>query len=234
MLKGWRKALRLPTVPIIAVELAGYCNEDDSRTYHTWCDETHSKLHTADQHLPAMRLAQAKAETLPSVFVVTAMDLGSIHSPHGSIHPVPKIPLGERIATAMRAAAAPSVGLVWAGPTATRAALDGAAVNITFSTLPGAGGIAVDPRMVCPGPILPVFCTGAGFELRSNGAWSAGLISNYGHDYVVVAEAAVGGDAAAVDAVRYAFADWPVPAVRNRIGGLPARPFELAVTASGE
>ena len=217
-------------MPIIAVELAGYCNEDDSRTYHTWCDETHSKLHTADQHLPAMRLAQAKAETLPSVFVVTAMDLGSIHSPHGSIHPVPKIPLGERIATAMRAAVAPSVGLVWAGPTATRAALDGAAVNITFSTLPGAGGIAVDPRMVCPGPILPVFCTGAGFELRSNGSWSAGSISSYGRDYVMVEAAAGGGGAVAatVDAVRYAFADWPVPVVRNRVGGLPARPFHLA------
>ena len=236
MLKGWRETLRLPSVPIIAVELAGYCNEDDSQTYHTWCDETHSKLNTTDRHLPAMRLAQARAETVPNVFVVTAMDLGSIHSPHGSIHPVPKVPLGERIATAMRAAAAPvSAGIVWAGPTATRAAaLDGTAVNITFSTLAEAGGIVVDPKMRCPGPILPVFCTGTGFELRSNGAWSAGYISNYGHDHVVVKGAAVSGGVVAADAVRYAFVDWPVPVVRNRVGRLPARPFQLAVTAGGE
>ena len=35
--------------------------------------------------------------------------------------------------------------------------------------------------------------------------------------------------AAKAERVRYAFADWPLAMVRNRVGGLPARLFDLAV-----
>ena len=31
--------------------------------------------------------------------------------------------------------------------------------------------------------------------------------------------------------VRYAYADWPVCSLRNSVGGLPARLFEMAVVA---
>ena len=55
-------------------------------------------------------------------------------------------------------------------------------------------------------------------------------MSSFGRDHVFVvvegaAVAAACDGAAAVGAVRYAFADWPVPIVRNQSGGLPAHPL---------
>jgi hypothetical protein len=86
MLQDVRKTLGLPKLPITVVELAAYCNERDFATYHTWCDQTKSILDSTDYHLPALRIAQASAEQLADVSVVSAMDLGSIHAPHGAKH----------------------------------------------------------------------------------------------------------------------------------------------------
>ena len=123
MLRDLRKALELPKLPIMAVELAAYCNDHDFSTYHTWCDEPKSVLNGTDYHLPALRLAQASAEELSDVYMIANLDLGSLHAPHGSIHSVPKDKLGARVALAVRASAvgvgANSTTVVWAGPTAT-------------------------------------------------------------------------------------------------------------------
>lgn len=69
MISAWRKALSLPDLPFLVVELSAYCNEHDQSTYHTWCDQNTTALNSTDYHLPAMRMAQAKAEDMDLVCV---------------------------------------------------------------------------------------------------------------------------------------------------------------------
>jgi hypothetical protein len=124
MLRDLRKVMELPKLPIMAVELAAYCNDHDFSTYHTWCDEPKSVLTSTEYHLPALRLAQASAEDLSDVYMIANLDLGSLHAPHGSIHSVPKDKLGARLALAIRASASTDSAVVWAGPTATSVEAD--------------------------------------------------------------------------------------------------------------
>jgi hypothetical protein len=231
MLRDLRKVLDLPKLPIMAVELAAYCNEQDARTHHSWCDEAQSVLNGTDYHLPALRLAQASALQLSGVYMIANLDLGSLHAPHGSIHSVPKDKLGARVALAIRASASGTTpAVVWEGPTATRVeSASGGKLIVRFNVSEGAHGLTLSNGESCPGRILPVFCTGAGFEARgSDGQWSPVLNATAGADQKsIVLEAAV----SRADRVRYAYADWPLAMVRNRVGGLPARLFDMAVSA---
>jgi hypothetical protein len=81
-------------LPVVVVELAAYCNEDDQQTYPTWCDTNSTKLESPDFHLPAMRVAQAAALKVPGAYLESAMDLGSIHPANDdrySVHPLDKL-----------------------------------------------------------------------------------------------------------------------------------------------
>ena len=86
MVDDWRASFPQPTpatggrrVPFFVVELAAYCNEHDEGTFRTFCDANTSALTSPDYHLPAMRIAQAKALSLPGTYLDSAMDLGSLH-----------------------------------------------------------------------------------------------------------------------------------------------------------
>ena len=234
MLTDWRKQLGLPQLPVMAVELSAYCNEHDSSTYLTWCDQTKSALgNTTDAFLPAMRLAQAAAEhSLDGVRVVSAQDLGSIHPCEGSIHSDKKAALGDRLATATRAALDADCGAVWAGPTATGASMtaDGGA-TVSFSVPAGGGVLHIDAGASCPSSVLPVYCTGGGFELQVGGAWVPAMAAASTASTVTVKPFAATRDSAPATRVRYAFADWPVSILRNTVGGLPARIFDLPTSS---
>ena len=229
MLRDLRKVMELPKLPIMAVELAAYCNDHDFSTYHTWCDEPKSVLTSTEYHLPALRLAQASAEDLSDVYMIANLDLGSLHAPHGSIHSVPKDKLGARLALAIRASASTDSAVVWAGPTATSVEAEATSgkLIVRFNVSAGAGGLVLSGSESCPPTIMRIFCTGAGFEARgSDGKWAPVKSATADADQKsIVLEPAV----AKAERVRYAFADWPLAMVRNRVGGLPARLFDLAV-----
>lgn len=155
------------------------------------------------------------------------MDLGSLHAPHGSIHSVPKDALGERVALAIRASAGES-SAVWSGPKATSAErMDNTHILVRFAVSDGAGGLSLGSNESCPATMLKYYCTGESFEVQgSDGLWEPIISATEGVDgrSIILAIAAK-----PVERVRYAYADWPVATVRNRIGGLPARIFDMPV-----
>ena len=228
MLRDLREVLELPKLPIMAVELAAYCNDHDYRTHLTWCDEPQSVLNGTDYHLPALRLAQASAAQLvDDVYTIANLDLGSLHAPHGSIHSVPKDKLGARLALAIRASASANSTVVWAGPAA--ASVEPAAggkLVVRFNVSEAADGLVLSGSESCPSTMMRIFCTGAGFEARgSDGVWLPVKRATADHDRTSIVLEVV----AKADRVRYAYADWPLAMVRNRVGGLPARLFDMAV-----
>lgn len=170
------------------VELAAYCNEEDEKTFRTFCDANSSKLTSPDYHLPEMRLAQQSALALPNVFIAAAMDLGSLHPlPYESIHPVNKQEIARRIGLALRAVGGDATSL-YRGPRRPRATLDKSGsvtleyvsvrhpparslapsfpsaikltrkVDLRFELQPGAGGLALNVTAGCPSVVLDVYC----------------------------------------------------------------------------
>lgn len=135
--------------------------------------------------------------------------------------------MGERLALAARAAVY-GEKVTWQGPEALSAKGAGPGeVEVRFSAPTGALSLA--SGLACPPPTAGSECTGAGFELRVGGAWRLAASARLrGTDTVVVSAAAA---AAAPDRVRYAYAAWPLCPVRNSAGGLPARVFDINVTA---
>ena len=188
------------------------------------------------------------------------MDLGSLHPKDGSIHSDKKVALGYRLALGLNAAIYAEGAVVWEGPRARAAtvtaghglaaagargkdsdpyaAATSRSVTVEFATAAPAGISLNATAAACPPVILPVFCTGAGFELLVDGNWthaagvSPGPPSNIsaGTFFTVVVHppAAVGGSA--IERVRYAYADWPVVNIRNNdADALPARLFDIPV-----
>ena len=98
--------------------------------------------------------------------------------------------------------------------------------------------ITFNATLVCPPQILSVFCTGAGFELESGGTWAAANNVSLGSDGSSIILQSMSNNkntsnsnSNTIDRVRYAFADWPVASVRGSEGNLPARIFDLPVSA---
>lgn len=90
----------------------------------THCDQQKSALILSDYHLPALRVAQATAQTIGRVYMIPNHDLGSIHPVSGSIHSARKPELGKRVALATFAAVyGQSSTVVWSGPEVLRASL---------------------------------------------------------------------------------------------------------------
>ena len=252
MIKDWRSTVN-PTVysktPFFVVELAAYCNNHDESTFMTFCDANTTQLTSRDIHLPALRVAQSAALTLPNVYIESAMDLGSLHPlPYASIHPTNKQEVARRLALAMRHAVYGDDAVVYEGPrpvaakqqqsdpTNTTHMMSGAqptsfTVTIAFSTQANSGGLALNTSAACTSSVLGVYCPRAqlaGFEVLSvaTRAWGAPTTVALTHDNRSV----VIGTASRVSRVRYAYADWPVVSLRNADGGLPARVFDLTVT----
>mmetsp|Transcript_36645 Transcript_36645/g.101787 ORF Transcript_36645/g.101787 Transcript_36645/m.101787 type:complete len:785 (-) Transcript_36645:136-2490(-) len=228
MITDWRDKLGLASLPFLIVESPVYCNELDYRTWHTWCDDTESQLRFPDEHLPEMRLAQNEAEALPHVYIVSTMDQGSLKKAMGgAIHSEKKPELGRRLALAAQAAVYKDPHVVWSGPTATRAWQSGPReVSVCFDTRNG-GRLVLNETATCPAVVLPVYCTGATFELMAKGVWnspSSVSVSEDGSTVVISVLPEVGR----VERVRYAWADWPVCSILNK-AGMPARLFNLPV-----
>jgi len=227
MIKEWRSSLEQLSLPFLVVESPVYCNENDFRTWHSWCNDRHSRLKRPDEHLPEMRLAQNEAEELDQVYVVSAMDQGNlVKALGGSIHSVAKRDLGIRVSLAARSAVYGEKQTVWTGPrphVAWRA--DFSHVSICFDTGSG-GGLVLNESNRCPKAVLPVYCTGATFELEINGTWRPPVTSITCGRSVVLKLA--GHDALSVTRVRYAWADWPVNSLYSE-AGLPARLFNMPV-----
>jgi len=231
MIMDWREKFRREHLPFIVVELPAYCNERDWATFHTFCDQKKSILRDTEYHLPAMRVAQAEAEKLKHVYMVTAMDLGSLHPMGGSIHSDRKQELGVRVALAARAAVYNDSNVIWEAPTAVSASVSHPQhVSVKFSTRSNEF-LVLNNSARCPPQILPIYCTGGGFELYSNGSWFPAVSAWLGQDTSVVLRTSLNGT---IERVRYAYADWPVCNLRSAVTGLPARIFDLPVAAARE
>jgi hypothetical protein len=244
----WRIQFDQPTLPFMVVELSAYCNDMDQKTHHAFCNEQHSPLKAPDYHLPNMRMAQKSGETVKGVGVISAMDLGSLHPSHGSIHSDNKVPLGYRIALGIKNAvySSPKESVVWEGPTVVKAsASDGGGsgargnmVVVTFETK-SVDRLSLNSTAACPAVMLPVYCTGGGFELLIGGKWTAAESIKLGADQLsvlvavppsAVVPASDGGGWGGATRIRYAYADWPVINVRNNDNdGLPARLFDIPI-----
>lgn len=234
MINAWRDALR-QMLPFLVVELPAYCNEMDSRTFKTWCDQNTSQLKAVDYHLPLMRIAQTAAEQLSSVSIVTAMDFGSLHPLQGSIHSDRKEDLGRRLAKALSANVYGDSAALWHGPKAVRAERRGpGGVRVIFST---AGGLQLDAEARCPSQVLPVYCTGSGFELQDDdGVWTAAAAAELGPNDTMLLKTVHPDRSQGLQRVRYAFADWPVCNIYGKTDGIPVRIFDLPIqdgTVSG-
>ena len=256
-----RLALNDP-LPFFVVELAAYCNEQDEQTFRTFCDSNTSRLTVPDIHLPALRIAQQAALIQPNVYLVSAMDLGSLHPlPYESIHPVNKQEIARRIALAMNR----KPDTPWEGPRPvvahhvttltpsqqqpplSSAVAANATVIIRFDLQHGAQGLALNDKAHCPTVVLNVYCRRAqtlGFEIlpgtgknslttTDDGAWEAPASARLTPDNRSVI-LLLGPRASSQGAarVRYAYSDWPVVSLRNAAGGLPARLFDIVVTPS--
>ena len=46
MISDWREELQAPDLPVFVVELSGFCNEYDTHTFLTHCDQKRSHLTT--------------------------------------------------------------------------------------------------------------------------------------------------------------------------------------------
>ena len=162
-----------------------------------------------------------------SRYVVSAMDLGSLHAPHGSIHSVAKDALGERVALAIRASAG-DTSVIWSGPKAITAEwTNGTHILIRFAMPDGAGGLALAGTESCPATMLQYYCTGHGFEVQdSEGMWAP--VTRVAVD---IDERSISLEVSVESArrVRYAYSDWPLAMLRNRVGDLPARLFDLEI-----
>jgi len=226
MILDWRVKFEQGNLPFVVVELPAYCNERDWATFHTFCDQPQSILSDREYHLPAMRIAQAAAEKLPQVYMVTTMDLGSMHPMGGSIHSDRKEELGKRVALAAQAAVYNDSSVIWQAPRASRASMDGShSIRVEFE-LREVERLMLNTSMQCPPQILGIYCTGAGFEVRCPSGWvparSAALV---GASVIITANT----NATAIDRVRYAYADWPVCSLQSVESGLPARIFDLQI-----
>jgi hypothetical protein len=182
---------------------------------------------TVDNIPSSFRSPFVKMTMKRSRYVVSAMDLGSLHAPHGSIHSVAKDALGARVALAIQASAG-DTSVIWSGPKATSAEWKNSThILVRFTVLDGAGGLVLADAESCPATMLQYYCTGHGFEVQGSGDVWAPVIS-----------AAVDMDGRSVllevsvefaRRVRYAYSDWPLVMLRNRVGDLPARLFDLAI-----
>jgi len=228
MIRDWRLKFAQGELPFVVVELPAYCNERDWATFHTFCDQPQSILSSREYHLPAMRIAQAAAERLPEVYMVTTMDLGSMHPMGGSIHSDRKEELGKRVALAAQAAVYNDSNAIWEAPRANRASMEGThRIRVEFALRDGER-LLLNSSMKCPSQILGIYCTGAGFEVHSPTtlAWvPAASSALVGTSVIITAPANV----SVIDRVRYAYADWPVCSLRSAASGLPARIFDLQV-----
>ena len=160
-------------------------------------------------------------------YVVSAMDLGSLHAPHGSIHSVAKDVVGERVALAIRASAG-DTSVIWSGPKATSAEWkNDTHILVRFAVSDSAGGLALANTESCPPNMLQYYCTGRGFEVQgSAGVWAPVTAVTVNVDGVsILLEVTVGS----ARRVRYAYSDWPLAMLRNRVGDLPARVFDLEI-----
>eukprot|EP00419_Tripos_fusus_P066941 CAMPEP_0172932698 /NCGR_PEP_ID=MMETSP1075-20121228/220126_1 /TAXON_ID=2916 /ORGANISM="Ceratium fusus, Strain PA161109" /LENGTH=767 /DNA_ID=CAMNT_0013794029 /DNA_START=237 /DNA_END=2538 /DNA_ORIENTATION=+ len=196
------------------------------KTWHTWCTQSKSHLTEPDEHLAEMRLVQIAAEELPNVRTVSTMDQGSLqHSLGGTIHSVRKSELGERVALAIRAQVYKDTCSVWSGPAALKAwSSASGSLSVCFDTR-GGGDLVLNLERQCPPEVLPVYCTGAVFEVRINGTWRKAVPSMGSAKRIVSLEVPT---EAAAERVRYAWADWPVNGLTSS-AGMPTRTFDLPV-----
>ena len=128
-------------------------------------------------------------------------------------------------------------------------------VTIEFELQPGSGGLSLNTSAVCTPVVLGVYCPRdqrLGFEVQlsnggqpndrngeqpnssDGGAWVAptSVVLSADKSSVLLTVAVPTDSARAstpVARVRYAYADWPVVSLRNAIGGLPARLFDIAI-----
>ena len=133
-----------------------------------YCDDRlTTPLASPPTALAEMRLAQAAAAAaVPGTSLVTALDLGSVHSQAGSCHSAQKPELGRRLACALKAAVYDN-RTTWESPVVRSVSHVGNSSVVVVFSAPGGGGLALDTSARCPAAILPVFCRCVTWNLNS-------------------------------------------------------------------
>jgi len=176
--------------------------------------------------------------------LATAVDLGDISPPMGSIHPRPKQQLGQRLAAGALldlfgiGSAEDSEGPVFASARSGGGAAGALSATVTFLApfdAPGSLTIAnvsawpgLAPSSECPDDASAV-C--AGFELQDGaGTWHIAAASLNADASALVLEAAGAPAGATLNATSNGFAVWPQVSVFGTLGAkLPAYPWRAGI-----
>jgi sialate O-acetylesterase len=179
-----------------------------------------------------LRTGQMAALELPMVGMASAVDLGDLHSPFGSVHPRNKQTVGARL-TATARALLYKQNLVYQGPIFESAHVqdmhihemfdDFADVSVVVNFEPSTlGSGLVMKEASCPEGLDYKHC--AGFELQtSDQMWHNATGTVQGSTLVVSMPMEEMGTAT-VSGVRYGYGDWPIITIYN-VEGFPAIPF---------
>ena len=183
--------------------------------------------------------------------LATAVDLGDIAPPMGSIHPRPKQELGRRLAAGALldlfglGAKVDSTGPVYASARAGGGAGGGLSATVSFAPpfdAPGSLQLAnisawpgLAPANECPA-VSDVVC--AGFELQDavSGAWFNATAALNADASALVLSAAGAPAGATLNATSNGFAVWPQVSLFGTLGAsaLPAYPWRFAVASSAD
>ncbi|XP_062522422.1 sialate O-acetylesterase-like [Corticium candelabrum] len=176
----------------------------------------------------ALRSGQLAALELPMVGMASAVDLGDLYSPLGSIHPRNKQTVARRLAATAKALIYKEIlvhqGPMFAGAFAANSSkisgsIDETSVLISFDPDTLGSGLIMK-KVCCPEDLDYKYCSG--FQLQTaDQSWHNAMAMVYG-DTVVVSSAMV--EDQRVLGVRYGYGDWPVMTIFNK-EGFPAIPF---------
>ena len=229
LLKSWRTAFNSPTAWFGVVQVA------------PWSGYGVSAVEAADVRAAELAVVLADAHAT----LATAVDLGDVNAPQGSIHPRPKQALGARLAAgALFDLFGIGTPEEVRGPVAVAAtSVPGGGASVTFAPpFNTPGSIVLDsnvtawpgllPTSACP-PVGGTLC--AGFALRdgATGVWYNATASLNSDASAVILMPAAGAPVGAIaNESALAASVWPqisLFAAAGR-GGLPAYPWQLPVS----
>lgn len=189
-----------------------------------------------NNHNPApagIRWAQRLTLNISKTFMAVTVDLGDHTSPYGSIHIRDKLTVGQRLALGGQAIAYDKSSVFWTGPMATHASLTSSGVKVSLENV-GEKGFEVRNASVgwelCS---LGEASSNADCSVYLNDGWTSAIISEHDRQTLTIAvtQAVTTSYYATVQAVRYAWADFPCEyqkcSVYSVAEQLPLGPFVL-------
>ncbi len=208
LIKSWRKAWNNPKMPFLIVQLPGFIVHKKEKTALDMNAESLAKFHqdSANHGFIGIREAQLQVwQSVPHTGMAITIDLGDPQD----IHPRRKLPVAQRLFLQARQLVYGDKDVVASGPVPRKVEFDGKEVVVTFAHY-GSG-------LQAKGELK-------GFEVAGADGKFVAAAARIEKDQVVCSAKEV----PAPQAVRYAWAGFPLVTLYNR-EGLPATPFRWPV-----